>query len=118
MRINLYYVYILTNQSNTVVYIGITNDLIRRVHEHKKKLTKGFTSKYNVNKLVYFEIFEFPNLAIAREKQLKAYSRPKKNNLINQFNSNWDELYFNGVILKPDTILKEKTKSQSNFHTK
>jgi putative endonuclease len=92
LRIHLYYVYILTNASNKVLYTGITNDLERRCYEHKNKLVKRFTQKYNVNKLIYFEIFEEIDLAISREKQIKGYSRAKKVALIDQLNKNWDEL--------------------------
>jgi putative endonuclease len=74
----LYYVYILTNAYNKVLYTGVTNDLERRCYEHKQKIVKGFTQKYNVNKLVYFEKFDFIDLAISREKQIKGYSRAKK----------------------------------------
>ena len=83
MKIHSYYVYILSNTHNTVLYIGITNDLIRRCFEHKQKRIKGFTQKYNVDKLVFFESFDYVDLAIAREKQLKGYSRAKKDALIN-----------------------------------
>jgi putative endonuclease len=99
---NLYYVYILTNDYNTVLYTGVTNDLERRCSEHKKKLIKGFTQKYNVDKLVYFEIFEMIEDAIAREKQIKGYSRTKKNALIDQFNNEWKELHYNLKIKYPD----------------
>jgi putative endonuclease len=98
MRIHQYYVYILTTTHNKVLYIGITNDLERRCHEHKMKLFKGFTQRYNVDKLVYFEIFDLVDHAIAREKQLKGYSRIKKLHIINQFNNDWKELYLNGKI--------------------
>ncbi|MEM9926148.1 MAG: GIY-YIG nuclease family protein [Rivularia sp. (in: cyanobacteria)] len=70
-----YYIYIITNQHNTVLYTGVTNDLIRRIYEHKEKIIAGFTKKYNVNKLVYYEIFTDINSAITREKQIKAGSR-------------------------------------------
>jgi putative endonuclease len=95
LRFHLYYVYILTNASNKVLYTGVTNDLERRCYEHKHKLLKGFTQKYKVNKLIYFEIFEDINLAIFREKQIKGYSRAKKAALIDRFNKNWNELPFN-----------------------
>ena len=97
-RIHLYYVYILTNASNKVLYTGITYDLERRCYEYKHKLVKGFTQKYNVNKLIYFEIFEDIELAISREKQIKGYSRTKKVALIDQLNRNWDELNYNEKI--------------------
>jgi putative endonuclease len=82
-----------TNVNNTVLYTGVTNDLVRRVFEHKKKIIQGFTSKYNVDKLVYFELFDFIDLAIKREKQIKGYSRKKKDTLINSLNPTWDDLY-------------------------
>jgi len=100
-RIHLYYVYILTNVSNKVLYTGVTNDLERRCYEHKHKIVKGFTQKYNVNKLIYFEIFEEIELAISREKQIKGYSRSKKEALINQVNVHWNELRYNEKIQKP-----------------
>jgi len=92
MKIHLYYVYMLTNSSNNVLYVGVTNDLERRCYEHKQKLIKGFTQKYNVDKLVYFEVFDSIELAIFREKQIKGYSRSKKDKLINEFNLEWEEL--------------------------
>jgi len=92
MKIHLYYVYMLTNSSNNVLYVGVTNDLERRCYEHKQKLIKGFTQKYNVDKLVYFEVFDSIELAIFREKQIKGYSRSKKDKLINEFNLEWKEL--------------------------
>ena len=98
MKIHIYYVYILTNTNNTVLYTGITNDLSRRCFEHKQKNVKGFTQKYNINKLIYFEIFDFVDLAIAREKQIKGYSRVKKIALIDSLNSGWIDLYKNGKI--------------------
>jgi len=98
MKIHVYYIYILTNKSNSVVYVGVTNDLVRRCHEHKKKLIKGFTEKYNVDKLVYYEVFDQIDFAIRREKQIKGYSRAKKDILISKVNPDNDELYNNGVI--------------------
>ncbi len=98
MKITLYYIYILANKYNNVIYVGVTNDLVRRVFEHKEKLRNGFTEKYNVDKLVYFEIFDFIDSAIAREKQLKGYTRIKKEELVNKFNPQWVELYVNGKI--------------------
>ncbi len=88
-----YYVYILTNKHNTVLYTGITNDLKRRVYEHKEKLVDGFTKKYNITKLVYYKVFEDPEDAILREKQIKAGSRQKKIDLINSINREWMNLY-------------------------
>ena len=88
-----YYVYLLTNKNNTVIYTGVTNNLKRRVYEHKEKLIDGFTKKYNVNKLVYFEATNDINSAIRREKQIKAGSRQKKIDLINSTNKDWKDLY-------------------------
>ena len=82
MRIHLYYVYILTNANHAVLYTGVTNDLERRIYEHKHKKTKGFTQKYNVDKLIYFERFDDIDSAIARGKQIKGYSRVKKKHLL------------------------------------
>lgn len=101
MRIHSYYIYILTNANHTVLYTGVTNDLERRCNEHKQKRIKGFTQKYNVDKLIYFEQFEFIDLAIAREKQIKGFSRVKKLELINQLNKEWQDLSSNGKINDP-----------------
>lgn len=88
---NTYYVYIITNKSKTL-YIGVTNNLKRRIYEHKSKLINGFTKKYNVSQLVYFE--ETPNIrsAITREKQLKGWARSKKISLIEYLNPSWHDL--------------------------
>ena len=86
-----YYVYIMTNRSKTL-YTGVTNDLNRRVFEHKNKLLEGFTKKYNINKLVYFEIFSNPDDAIRREKQIKGWLRKKKIDLIELTNPEWKDL--------------------------
>jgi putative endonuclease len=83
----------MTNKTNTVLYTGITNDLKRRIYEHKNKLLSGFTKKYNINKLVYYEIFDNPYYAIQREKQIKGGSRKKKIELIKNFNPNFNDLY-------------------------
>lgn len=88
-----YYVYIITNKHNTVLYTGVTNDLKRRSYEHREKLVKGFTKKYNLAKLVYYEIFRDANSAIMREKQIKGGSRAKKVVLIAGMNSQWRDLY-------------------------
>jgi putative endonuclease len=88
-----YYVYILTNQYNTVLYTGVSDDLRRRIDEHKKKLVPGFTAKYNLNKLVYFEEGTDISQAIAREKQIKGGSRQKKIDLINRMNPEWRDLF-------------------------
>ena len=83
----------MTNHTNTTLYTGVTNNLIRRVYEHKNKLVKGFTSKYQLTKLVYYEVSEDIVLAIQREKQIKAGSRKKKEELINSINAEWKDLY-------------------------
>ena len=88
----MYYIYILTSKDNAVMYIGVTNDLHRRLCEHKNERIEGFTKKYHVHKLVYFEEYSEINLAIAREKQLKAWTRAKKNLLVQTQNPNWDDL--------------------------
>jgi putative endonuclease len=90
---NQYYVYIMTNRTNSVTYTGITNDLIRRVWEHKNKIVKGFSKRYNIDKLVYFEVGEDIAGAIFREKQIKSWSRERKVQLINSINEEWRELY-------------------------
>ena len=87
-----YYTYILTNKYNEVLYIGVTNDLERRVAEHRSGMIPGFTQKYNCHKLVYFEEYSEVEMAIAREKQLKKWSRPKKDTLIATMNKEWEEL--------------------------
>ena len=91
---NQYYVYLLTNKNNTVLYTGVTNDLRRRVYEHKEKKTEGFSKKYNVTKLVYYEVFRDVKSAIFREKQVKGGSRTKKNELVNKMNPKWSDLYY------------------------
>ena len=88
-----YYVYIMTNKSNNVLYTGVTNDLIKRIYQHKEKLVKGFTDKYNVIKLVYYEGCGDVEEAILREKRIKGGSRAKKLALIENMNSEWRDLY-------------------------
>ena len=88
-----YYIYILTSSKNTVLYTGITNDLKRRVYEHKEKLSGRFTKKYNVTKLVYYEASKDIESAICREKQIKAGSRQRKIELVNSVNKEWRDLY-------------------------
>jgi len=88
-----YYVYIMTNRGNNALYVGVTRDLIKRVYEHKAKLVNGFTKKYNIIKLVYYEVFEDIENAILREKQIKAGSRQKKIELVNDMNREWRDLY-------------------------
>lgn len=90
---NQYFVYLLSNKNNTVIYTGVTNELKQRVYEHKKKMIDGFTKKYNVNELLYFEFTSDINSAIQREKQIKAGSRQKKIDLVNSINKEWKDLY-------------------------
>lgn len=92
MKLHIYYVYILTTKYNKMLYVGVTNNLIRRVTEHKNGVNESFTKKFNINKLVYFEIFDYIDLAIAREKQIKGYSHDKKAALVNSKNPEWVEL--------------------------
>jgi putative endonuclease len=87
------FIYILTNIRNTVLYTDVTNNLLRRVYEHRNKLTPGFASKYNCTKLVYYELHADIESAISREKQIKAGSREKKIALINKMNPDWLDLY-------------------------
>ena len=89
---NTFYVYIMTNPRKTVLYTGVTNNLPRRVYAHKEKLTPGFASRYNVIDLIYYEMAETAEAAIAREKQLKAGSRRRKIELINSINPTWRDL--------------------------
>ena len=89
----MYYVYILTNQSNRILYTGITNDLIRRIYEHRNGLNEGFTRRYRVHKLVYFEATTDVTAAIQREKQIKGWLREKKRALVTQHNPAWKDLW-------------------------
>ncbi len=86
-------VYIVTNRKNGVLYTGVTSDLVKRIYEHKNKITKGFTSKYNCDKLVLFELYETMEAAIKREKQIKGWLREKKIKLIEDSNPEWTDLY-------------------------
>ena len=89
---NIFYVYIISNLHHTTLYTGFTNDLVRRVFEHKHKLLKGFTAKYNCGKLLYFEEFNNAEEAKQRERQLKKYNRDWKENLITEMNPEWRDL--------------------------
>ena len=89
-----YYVYILANKTNTTIYIGVTNDLVRRMYEHRHKLSpNSFTAKYDIHKLVYYEYTINAKVAIEREKQLKGWNRARKNALVNSKNPTWEDLY-------------------------
>ena len=89
-----YYVYILTNKNNSILYTGVTSNLPGRVYQHKEKTIDGFTKRYNVTKLVYYEIFFQPHTAIAREKQIKGGPRKKKIVFIDGLNPEWRDLYY------------------------
>jgi len=88
------YVYILASKRNGTLYIGVTNDLIKRIYEHKNSLVRGFTEKYKVHKLVYYEEHSDIYEAIEREKQMKKWNRKWKINLIEEFNPEWEDLYY------------------------
>jgi len=88
-----YYVYILANKRNGTLYVGVTNNLIRRIYEHKNNLIKGFTKKYRVHTLVYFEQYDDVEIALQREKQLKWWKRRWKLELIERDNPRWEDLY-------------------------
>jgi putative endonuclease len=88
------YCYILFSCKKGTLYVGVTNDLVRRVYEHREKMIEGFTKKYNVDKLGYFEIYSAITDAIRREKQIKGYSRMKKIELIESANRKWEDLYY------------------------
>jgi putative endonuclease len=88
-----YFVYILSNKYHTVYYVGVTNNLVRRIFEHRGKLADGFTKKYNVSKLLYFEEYNDVQEALNREKQIKDFRRSKKIALIEKMNSNWNDLF-------------------------
>ena len=89
-----FYVYILASRIGGTLYIGVTNDLIRRVYEHREKFVEGFTKQYDVTKLVYYEVHSNAEAAIVREKQMKKWNRAWKIRLIEETNPNWDDLYF------------------------
>lgn len=90
---NTYYIYMLTSRNNTALYTGVTNDLVRRLQEHREGKVPGYTQKYCCRKLVYYEEYSDINQAIAREKQIKGFRREKKNELINSKNPEWKELF-------------------------
>ena len=94
----MYYVYILTNKHHSVLYVGVTNNLERRIYEHKHHMISGFTERYNVEKLVYFEATNDVKVAIQREKEIKGWTRKKKEQLIDARNPQWKELYGDGAI--------------------
>jgi putative endonuclease len=87
------YVYLLASRKHGTLYLGVTNDLVRRIYEHKSKTVRGFTARYDVVKLVWYETYDDPPTAITREKELKKWRRDWKIRLIEEDNSNWDDLY-------------------------
>jgi putative endonuclease len=88
-----YYVYLLASDRNGTLYVGVTNDLVRRVYEHKNKLVRGFTSRYGIDRLVWFEVYDDPENAITREKEIKKWRRAWKLRLIEESNPQWLDLY-------------------------
>ncbi len=107
MKEKVYYVYILASKRNGTLYTGVTNDLIRRVMEHKEKITKGFTSKYGVDKLVYYESFDNIKDAIKRESNIKAWKRKWKLELIEEDNKEWKDLFYELINEEDINDLKE-----------
>ncbi len=99
-----YYVYIMTNKNYNVLYTGVTGDLLERVRQHKSKQVEGFTKRYNVTKLVYFEVYDDPASAILREKQIKGGSRKKKLDLIESMNKVWKDLFDEMVGDEPQHV--------------
>ncbi|WP_317167919.1 GIY-YIG nuclease family protein [Flavobacterium jejuense] len=92
MKTHIYYAYIMASKNNKVLYVGFTNNIIRRTKEHKDRINKGFTYRYNVDKLVYYEVFGYVEDAILREKRLKKWNREWKIQLIEENNPIWDDL--------------------------
>ena len=88
-----YYIYFITNWTSEIIYTGVTSNLQKRIYEHKYKVVKGFSRQYKLSKLVYYEIFDDPENAILREKQIKKWRRDKKDFLVNQMNPEWRDLY-------------------------
>ncbi len=109
MKLHNYYVYILANWNNKVIYTGMTNNLERRLYEHKNKLNDGFTKKYNVNKLVYYEQMSNVEDTIQREKEIKKWRREKKDKLINTLNPEWKDL---GTAIGEEKIPQSRTPSE------
>lgn len=119
MKPRTYHVYIMTNPHHTVLYTGVTGDLVRRVWEHKQKLHDGFTRRYNVVKLVYAEECTDIHTAIAREKQIKGGSRQKKLDLINAQNPDWHDLYEDAYVIAPLSLrARPALPPRSNPHSR
>ena len=108
------YVYIMTNKNKTVLYIGVTNDLVRRVYEHKNHLIKNsFSDKYNLEYCIYYEVFTYFDLAIKREKELKKWNRKKKEDLINKMNPEWKELVNEKWVIRNKQEIPHSTSLRS-----
>ena len=107
MNYKTYCIYIITNYENSVFYIGVTNNLERRIYEHKNKLIDGFSKRYNLYKLVYYDYTDDVYSAIQREKQLKKYGRQRKIDLIKSQNPNFEDLYFKNIVDKKDYIINK-----------
>jgi putative endonuclease len=99
-------VYFMNNWTNEILYVGVTSDLLKRIWQHKNKFFKGFTEKYNLTKLVYFEMHETAETAILREKQIKRWNRKKKDFLVNELNPDWQDLYDNLTGANPLASLR------------
>ena len=110
---NQYYVYILTNRTNRVLYTGVTNDLVRRVYEHREKFVEGFTKKYNVTKLVYYETTGDIESAIVREKQIKGWLRKKKITLIESVNPEWRDLSLDWADCHSEGVRRRRATEES-----
>lgn len=113
---HIYFVYILASKRNGTLYIGVTNDLTRRVLEHKDKIIKGFTSKYGVDKLVYYESFQYVNDAIKRETTLKAWKRKWKLELIETENKYWKDLFYDLTSEEEIEGLRENIKFREDIN--
>lgn len=110
MHTKQYYVYILTKARNSTFYVGVTNDIIRRVWEHREKLADGFTKKHGIHHLVYYEVFSDVNEAIIREKLIKKWRREIKMQAIEKVNPQWNDLYTLLVEDKPDPVIRRGDK--------
>jgi putative endonuclease len=119
MKNKTYYVYILASKKNGTLYIGVTNNMIRRVLEHKDKIIKGFTAKYGIDKLVYYEMFDYINDAIKREGDLKEWHRKWKIRLIEERNKEWKDIFYDLVseeeikLMREVILLREEEKRES-----
>lgn len=111
-----YFTYIITNKNNTVLYVGVTDNLERRAFEHKNKLIKGFTSKYNINKIIWYDVFNSPQEAIEAEKKIKGWTRIKKVDLIQSMNPKFQDLTGDRDSSVADSLrMTEKRVNEANF---